>query len=294
MELAMAANNLTYQYKSANIVVKLIVINAIVFLAFYLASFFFGTSQAKLAAWFVLPDALSELILQPWSLLSYAFLHFGFWHLFWNMIVLFWFGPFVLNLFNTKRFLTIYLLGAVFGGLLYILAYNLFPVFVNQTGYLLGASAAVRAIMIFIAAYTPNTQVRIFVFNIKLWQVGVFVVLLDLIQIPTSGNAGGLLAHLGGALFGYVYAIQLAKGNDIGKWFERLVDAFVNMFKPRSKKPFKKVHRTTHHTSARSKSKEDKTEHQKKVDGILDKIGKSGYDSLTKAEKDFLFKAGRD
>lgn len=290
----MSVKDLTYQYKSASIVVKLIVINAVIFLAFYLVSFLFGTSQYNLTKWFVLPEDIGDLIVQPWSLITYSFLHFGFWHLFWNMIVLFWFGPFILNLFDAKRFLTIYLLGAIFGGLLYIVAYNLFPVFVGQSGYLLGASAAVRAIMIFIAAYTPNTQIRIFFFTVKLWQVGLFVVLLDLLQIPTSGNAGGLLAHLGGALFGYIYALQLAKGNDIGKWFEALMDKVANLFKPRSKRPFKKVHRTSHKTSMSPKNKTDKSIHQKKIDGILDKIGKSGYESLTKAEKDFLFKAGKE
>jgi membrane associated rhomboid family serine protease len=290
----MSANNLTYQFKSASIVVKLVVINAALFLCFYLASFFFGISQAQLATWFVLPEDIGDLLLQPWSLVSYGFLHFGFWHLFWNMIVLVWFGPFVLNLFNTKRFLTIYLLGAISGGLLYIVAYNLFPVFNGQTGYLLGASAAVRAIMIFIATYTPNTQLRVFFFNLKLWQIGLFVVMLDLLQIPTSGNAGGLLAHLGGALFGYVYARQLTKGNDIGKWFENVMDWFTDLFKPRSKKPFRKVHRTSPKSTENKKTETEKSAHQKKIDGILDKIGKSGYESLTKAEKDFLFRAGKE
>ena len=170
----------------------------------------------------------------------------------------------------------------------------MFPVFNGQTGYLLGASAAVRAIMIFIATYTPNTQLRIFFFNVKLWQIGLFVVLLDLLQIPTSGNAGGLLAHLGGALFGYVYARQLTKGNDIGKWFESFIDWFTDLFKPRSKKPFRKVHRTAPKSTQKKKIETEKNAHQKKIDGILDKIGKSGYESLTKAEKDFLFRAGKE
>jgi membrane associated rhomboid family serine protease len=257
-------------------------------------SFFFGVRQAELAQWFVLPDSFGEFIIQPWSFLTYSFIHFGFWHLFWNMIVLFWFGPFVLTLFNAKRFLTIYLLGAFFGGLLYVIAYNLFPVFTGHAGYLLGASAAVRAIMIFIAAYTPHTQVRVFFFNVKLWQVGMFVVILDIVQIPTSGNAGGLLAHLGGALFGYLYATQLAKGYDIGKWFENIMDWFTNLFKPRTKKPFRKVHRTVQKPTSGNSAKPEKNAHQKKIDGILDKIGKSGYESLTKAEKDFLFKAGKE
>src|SRR5690606_24594356 len=142
--------------------------------------------------------------------------------------------------------------------------------------------------------YSPNTELRIFSFNLKLWHIALFLFLLDLIRIPGSGNAGGLMAHVGGAVFGYVYAVQLAKGNDIGKWFENFMDWVANLFKPRAKKPFKKVHRTTHTSPQRSKAKEQKSNHQIKVDGILDKIGKSGYESLSKEEKDFLFKAGKE
>ena len=290
----MTANSLTYQFKTANIVVKLIAINLVIFLLINLIAFFFGISLTRLTQWFVLPDSLDEFIVQPWSFISYSFLHFGFWHLFWNMLWLYWFGGFVLNLFDAKRFLTVYLLGAICGGLLYVLAYNLFPVFDNNAGYLLGASAAVRAIVVFIAAYTPNTQVRLFFITVKLWHIGAFVVLMDLIQLPTSGNAGGLLAHLGGALFGYFYAIQLTKGNDIGKWFENLIEWIENLFTPRTKKPFKKVHRTKRGESVRPSNKQEKNSNQIKIDIILDKIGKSGYDSLTKAEKDFLFKAGKE
>src|SRR5690606_37351837 len=136
--------------------------------------------------------------------------------------------------------------------------------------------------------------VRILTFTIKLWHIALVLFLLDLVRIPSSGNAGGLMAHVGGAIFGFVYATQLAKGNDIGKWFENFMDWIANLFKPRQKKPFKTVQRTTQATSQRSKPKEPKTEHQKKIDGILDKIGKSGYESLTKEEKDFLFKAGKE
>ena len=287
-------NNLTYQFKQASIVLKLIVINAILFLLVFLGSFFFSIPAGQLTDWLLLPTDFISLLTQPWSLITYSFLHFGFWHVFWNMYILYWFGSYVINLFSSKRFLTIYLLGAAFGGLLYVVAYNLFPVFNGHSTKLIGASAAVRAIMIFIAVYTPNTIVRIFMFKIKLWQIGLFVVLLDLISLPSSGNAGGLLAHLGGALFGYLYAVQLAKGNDIGKWFEDLINWFSNQFKPRQKKPFRKVHRTTSKRSARSSKGKERGAHQDKIDAILDKIGKSGYESLTKAEKDFLFKAGKD
>jgi membrane associated rhomboid family serine protease len=286
-------NNLISKFNQLSIVLKIIVINTLIFLIVYLGSFFFKLSPATLVSWFVLPTSFLEIVFQPWSFVTYAFLHAGFWHLFWNMYLLYWFGLFVLNLFTPKRFLTIYLLGAINGGLLYVLAYNLFPVFNNISSNLMGASAAVLAIVIFIATYTPNAIVRIFTFRIKLWQIGLVLVLLDLFQLPSSGNAGGLIAHMGGAIFGYVYAIQLKKGNDIGIWFENLMDALVNLFKSNKYKHFKQVHKTKQ--TATKKTKRNPTNnHQIKIDRILDKIGKSGYDSLTKAEKDFLFKAGKD
>ena len=288
----MNTTNVLDLYKQASIVLKIIVINTLIFLTIYLGSFFFKLSPASFVSWLVLPTSFIDIILQPWSIITYAFLHAGFWHLFWNMYLLYWFGNYILNLFTAKRFLTIYLLGGICGGLLYVLSYNLFPVFNNINSNLMGASAAVLAIVIFIATYTPNTIVRIFMFKVKLWQIGLAMVLLDLVQLPSSGNAGGLIAHIGGALFGYLYATQLKKGNDIGIWFENLMDSFLNLFKPRHKKPFKKVHRTKQ-AAAKQAKKKPSNEHQAKIDGILDKIGKSGYDSLTKAEKDFLFKAGK-
>jgi|TARA_B110000908_G_scaffold115078_1_gene134939 membrane associated rhomboid family serine protease len=286
-------SNLLDQFKQASIVLKIIVINTLIFLVLYLGAFFFKLSPASFVSWLVLPTSFVDIILQPWSIITYAFLHAGFWHLFWNMYLLYWFGTYVFNLFTAKRFLTIYLLGGICGGLLYVLSYNLFPVFSNINSNLMGASAAVLAIVIFIATYTPNTIVRVFMFKVKLWKIGFTMVLLDLLQLPSSDNAGGLIAHIGGALFGYVYAIQLKKGNDIGIWFENFIDLVINLFKPRHKKPFKKVHRTKQAVAKQTKKKTS-NEHQAKIDDILDKIGKSGYDSLTKSEKDFLFKAGKN
>tara|TARA_Y100000385_G_scaffold137585_1_gene142970 strand:- start:4 stop:873 length:870 start_codon:yes stop_codon:yes gene_type:complete len=286
-------NNLIGQFKQLSIVLKIIVINTLIFLIFYLGSFFFKLSPSTLVSWFVLPTSFLEIVFQPWSFVTYAFLHAGFWHLFWNMYLLYWFGLYVLNLFTSKRFLTIYLLGAINGGLFYVLAYNLFPVFNNISSNLMGASAAVLAIVIFIATYTPDAIVRIFTFRIKLWQIGLVMVLLDLFQLPSSDNAGGLIAHMGGAIFGYVYAIHLKKGNDIGIWFENFMDLLVNLFKSNKYKHFKQVHKTKQ-SAPKNTKRNPTTNHQIKIDRILDKIGKSGYDSLTKAEKDFLFKAGKD
>lgn len=287
-------NNLTYQYKMANVLVKLIIINIAAFLIVRLGAFFMGANPFYFARWFVLSDDLETLLFRPWTLITYGFLHFGFFHILFNMLWLYWFGRFALTLFSGKRILTVYLLGALFGGLLFVLSYNLFPVFEMSRGYLIGASGAVTAIMVFIATYTPNTEVRIFTFTLKLWHIALFLFVLDLIRIPSSGNAGGLLAHVGGGVFGYVYAVQLARGKDIGKWFENFMDWIANLFKPRAKKPLKTVHRTKHSSPKRTTTTDSKSDHQRKIDLILDKIGKSGYESLTKAEKDFLFKAGKE
>lgn len=284
---------LTYKFKAAGIVVQLIVINVLIFLCVYLGAFFFGKAPYDITSWIVLPDAFTEFIIQPWSFITYAFVHYGIFHLLFNMLWLYWFGPFILNLFSTKRFITIYLLGAISGGILYVAAYNLFPVFAGTRGYLLGASAAIRAIVIFIAAYTPQTQLRLFIWNIKLWHIAAVLIGLDLIQLPTSGNAGGLIAHLGGALFGYLYATQLKKGNDIGKWFENIMEYFITKKTKKKTTPFRKVHKNTNASNVK-KTSNTKSDNQKKVDAILDKIGKSGYESLTKSEKDFLFKSGND
>ena len=287
----MQGQGILYKFKTLNIANKLIVINIAVFLLFFIASFLFNTSSEVLMQWFVLPEEPIEVLKQPWSLLTYSFLHGGFMHILFNMIWLNFFSKFILNLFSEKRFLTVYLLGALYGGLLFVTAYNVFPVFQSKAGYLLGASASVSALMVFAATYSPNISFRFFMVTIKLWQLAVGLFLLDLFRLGSGTNPGGMLSHIGGAVFGYLYAVQLAKGNDIGLWFEKIVASLANLFKTRKNTPFRKVHKTPKNTT-KKKTTSVKDERQIKIDGILDKIGKSGYESLTKQEKDFLFKAG--
>ena len=287
----MQGQGILYKFKTLNIANKLIVINIAVFLLFFIASFLFNTSSEVLMQWFVLPEEPIEVLKQPWSLLTYSFLHGGFMHILFNMIWLNFFSKFILNLFSEKRFLTVYLLGALYGGLLFVTAYNVFPVFQSKAGYLLGASASVSALMVFAATYSPNISFRFFMVTIKLWQLAVGLFLLDLFRLGSGTNPGGMLSHIGGAVFGYLYAVQLAKGNDIGLWFEKIVASLANLFKTRKNTPFRKVHKTPKNTT-KKKTTLVKDERQIKIDGILDKIGKSGYESLTKQEKDFLFKAG--
>ncbi|MBQ4915712.1 rhomboid family intramembrane serine protease [Maribacter sp. MMG018] len=290
----MTETNLRYQFNRLSIAEKLIAVNVLVFIVNALVPFLFGISKNSIVQWFELPNDFFDFLVQPWSIITYSFFHGGLGHLFWNMLLIYFVGRIFLNLFDPKRFLNVYLLGVIMGGLFFILGYNIFPAFFNVNAYLIGASAGASAILIFICTYIPNQEVRVIFFNVKLWYIGVFVVLMDLIQLPSSGNAGGHLAHLGGALLGYLYARQLFKGTDIGAGFSKFVDGVANLFKRSEKKaPLKTVYKKQSRTSTSSKSY-DAQSHQKKIDAILDKISKSGYESLSKAEKDFLFKAGKE
>ena len=289
----MKGGGLRYKYATLNIAEKLIAINVAVFIVNALVPFLLGWSKVAIDQWFHLPKDFFDFLSQPWSLVTYSFFHGSIGHIFWNMLLLYFAGRIFLNLFGDKRFINVYFLGVMLGGLIFLLSYNIFPALVGTNTALVGASAGVTAILIFVCAYIPNQDVRIIFFNVKLWQVGIFVVLIDLVQIP-MGNAGGHLAHLGGAFLGYIYARKLVAGTDIGAGFSRFLDGMANLFKTKEKKaPLKTVHRKKKATAG-SKLNTDKSGHQRKIDTILDKISKSGYESLSKAEKDFLFKAGKE
>lgn len=283
------AKDLKYQYARLNVLEKIIAVNVLVFLLANAIKLLFPT----FLMWFEFPASLGDFIIQPWSIITYAFLHYGFLHLLFNMLWLYFIGRLFVNLFNTKLALNVYFLGAIFGALFFMLGYNLLPAFFNKGTMLIGASAAVRALMIFLCAYSPNMAVRFFTFNLKLWYLGAAIVVLDIMGL-FGGNPGGNLAHIGGAFLGYVYAVQLQKGTDIGKGFERLMDGIVSLFKPASKSNLKTVHRSKKKGYAgHSKEAFGEFNKQKQIDIILDKISKSGYDSLTQEEKDFLFRAGK-
>ena len=291
----MSGGGIRYKYARLSIAEKLIAINVLVFIANALIPFLLGLPKNSINRWFELPKEFFEFLSQPWSLVTYSFFHGGLWHLLMNMLILYFTARILLNLFGPKTFINVYFLGVIAGGLLFLLSYNLLPGLVKMnTSGIIGASAGVMAVLIFVCAYIPNQEVRLIFFNIKLWYLGAFLVLLDLIQIP-SGNAGGHIAHLGGALLGYVYARQLTNGNDIGGGFSKFLDGLANMFKGKEKKsPLKTVHRRQKTSSAKKSVNYEKESHQRKIDAILDKISKSGYESLSKAEKDFLFKAGKE
>ncbi|MFL0353758.1 rhomboid family intramembrane serine protease [Xanthomarina sp. GH4-25] len=274
-----------------NVFEKIIAVNLLVFFIGLIIKVSFNVSGSL--GWLELPSSLTEFILKPWSIITYAFTHYDFWHILFNMLWLYFIGRMFANLFPVKLGLNIYFLGAIFGGLLFLFGYNVLPSFFDGDSRLVGASAAVRALLIFLCAYMPNMEVRFFMFNLKLWYLGVAIVIIDFLGL-FGLNAGGNIAHLGGALLGYFYAVQLKKGNDIGKGFERIMDWFVSLFKKSKKSPLKTVHkRKSSKVAGYAKQEFEEFNKQKKIDVILDKISKSGYDSLTKEEKEFLFKAGK-
>lgn len=287
----MATGGLKYQYARLSIAEKLIVINVLVFIVMGLVT---ALISPGLDNWFALPTNFFDFLSQPWSIVTYSFLHGDIFHILWNMYLLYVAGRIMLNLFDGKRFLNVYFLGVILGGLLFLLSYNVFPKLLPINTSLIGASAGVMAVLIFVCTYIPNQEVRLIFFNVKLWHIGVFVVLMDLVMIPLGDNAGGRIAHLGGALLGYMYARQLFHGRDIGSGFSDFLDGIANFFKGKEKKgPLKTVYKKQN-AAANSKANYEKGSHQKKIDSILDKISKSGYESLSQAEKDFLFKAGKE
>lgn len=271
-----------------NIFEKIIVVNFVVFLISFISMRLQGDGASL--QWLSLSKSLSDVLSQPWTLLTYGFTHYSFIHLFFNMIVLYFFGRSFSNLFKQDVSLKVYILGILSGGLAFVLVYNVFPSgILNTVGPLVGASAGVRAVIIFLCTYLPNKEVRFFTFQFPLKYIGIALVVFDVPGLFTQ-NSGGTVAHIGGYILGYVYAKQFQNGVDIGQFIDRVTSYF-----SASKSKLKTVHKKNKNNSFGGKKKEefDRFTHQKQIDLILDKISKSGYDSLTQAEKDFLFRAGK-
>lgn len=271
---------------------KIIVINTFIFIIGWLNTVISGVSRNDSLNWLELPKEFSEFIFKPWSIISYGFTHVEFWHLFMNMLVLYLTGRSFSNLFNVKTSLNIYFLGIIFGGLSYILSVELVPNYFIYTSALVGASAGVRAALIFLCAYMPHNEIRFGTFRFKLKYVGFVMVGLDVLGLFGT-NSGGNIAHLGGDLLGYMYATRLSQGIDIGRGFQKIMDVVVSLLSFNKKIHLKTIHKNKSKVAGYSKGEFNQFNNQKKIDIILDKISKSGYESLTKDEKEFLFRAGK-
>jgi membrane associated rhomboid family serine protease len=234
------------------------------------------------------PSSLKTLMLRPWTIITYMFTHKELLHILVNLLWLYWFGKIFLEYLDQKKLVAVYLLGGIAGAITYVVSYNIFPAFQGVVGEsipLLGASASVMAIVVAIAAYVPDYTVYLFLLGrvkIKYIALGIFIFTS---VMDFSVNSGGKLAHIGGAVLGYFYTLSYRQGHDFGKGINKVLDFFVTMFKPRKKL------KVTHRKSADEfEYNRIKAEHQKEINKILDKISKGGYDSLTKAEKDILFR----
>jgi len=286
-------DHIQYRIQQLDIVEKIILINIICFvfpLFFKTILFLFSLSQNFFVGLFELSSSFQDLVFKPWTILTYGFLHSGFFHLFWNMYLLYFSSRLLLNLFDSKIFLKLYFLGIIIGGLTFILSYNFFPVFQDANPYMVGASAGVMSVFIFMSTYSPNLEIKLILFNIKLRYLGIAFVLLDVIQIP-YGNSGGHIAHLGGAFFGFFYAQRLQKGLDIGLPLDNLVEKISQLFVRKSK--MKTVYKSKDTSDIKNKKSTMVRDHQRRIDEILDKISMSGYESLSNEEKDFLFRIGK-
>lgn len=289
-------SDIKQEFKKGDTLSQLIIINIAVFLAInlvWLVSFLSGNGNYLskfIINWLAVPADISSLLYKPWTLFTYMFLHEDLLHILFNLLFLYFGGRIFNDLLSSKRLLAVYVLGGVAGAVLFILAFNLFPVFgtgVNYA-YALGASASALAVLVAIASYVPNYTVYLMLFGpVKLKWIAVISVVLDLISIK-NGNAGGHIAHLGGAAFGFIYASQLKKGNDWAKIFNTPFQIISTLFKPKSK--IKVVHRNPNKASVIGNDRSK----QQVIDEILDKISKSGYESLSKSEKEILFKLSND
>ena len=233
------------------------------------------------------PSALNKLIVRPWTLITYMFLHKDIWHILFNMLWLYWFGTIFLQYLDQRKLVAVYLLGGISGAVLYIASFNIFPAFTGlvSESVAIGASASVMAVVIAIAAYVPDYTINLFLLGrIKLKYMALAIFVLTSFM-DFSVNSGGKLAHIGGAIFGYIYTINLRQGRDFGKGINKAIDQIITIFKPRKK--MKVTYKKPSDDYAYNKIK---SEHQVRINSILDKISKGGYDSLTKEEKETLFK----
>jgi len=307
--------DLKYNYQRGNSVIRLIMLNVaahlglnILLLPFFLFGISAETYWAEVQNWLYLPADASKLLIRPWTLFSYMFLHSGIWHLLMNMLVLYWFGRLLNNLLKDRQIWGIYLSSGLSGGLFFLLSYNLFPAFYGQssTAVIVGASAGVMGVVLAAAALTPKASMRfILIGNVQLQYVALAFVLIDLVSVSLN-NSGGHLAHLGGAAMGWLFIYLLRRGRDLSlplhPLFEGRQAKVTPKSRPRPKMAYRKTESSSMQASAQSQTSNNNyggysrsfaqkyrhLSHQECVDAILDKIRSSGYDSLTKDEKTYL------
>jgi membrane associated rhomboid family serine protease len=282
-------DDLKLQYRLGGITMKMIFWNIGCFLVSLIFFYQFSIGVFDFPNWIALSSEPSVFILKPWAFLTYAFFHNTFLDLLINMVLLNFASYLFLTFFSAKQYLGLYVLSAIFAGLIFAVGFNL----MHLSGAIVGASAATMAVLAAVTTYSPLMDVRLLLIgNVKLWHVTAVIIVLDLMQFRL-GNPGGHISHLAGAIFGFTYIKLLQNGADLSKIVSIFLDFFTNLFK-KPATPFKKVHKNYKKPIEKPTSKiVVKDKKQQQIDEILDKISQSGYDSLNQEEKEFLFQAGK-
>ena len=294
--MATILTDLKENYRRGNLALRLIYWNAVPFIVLNLlliGARLFNGEVAGWMEWLELPASPLRLLTQPWSLLTYMFVHFDLWHFLFNMLWLYWFGNLFLQFFSTKHLRGLYLLGGLLGAIFFVGAYNLFPLFrpMADFSYLMGASAAGLAVACAVAYREPDYLVNLLLLGgVRLKYLTLAVVVIDLLMV-TGQNGGGHIAHLGGALAGLWFAASLSKGRDLTAGLNRLLDLF--SYRPAPRRPKMTIHGTGNPRQADYDFNARRQAQQGEVDRILDKLKKSGYESLTEEEKRSLFDASK-
>ncbi len=292
-------NDIKKTYQSGGILIQLIIINVAVFFTvnFIDILVLVITSSASgfpfsIVNWLAVPSDLLSLLLKPWTLVTYMFLHKDFMHILFNMLWLYWFGKLFVYFIGNKQMLAVYVYGGLAGALAFIIIINVFPLFGAFQGLpMLGASAAVMAVVMAVAFYQPDYKINLmFIGPVKLQYVAIITIALDLMYVFSS-NAGGHIAHLGGAILGYFYIKNYRKGVDWSKGFNIAMQKIISFVKPATK--MKVVYKKGSAPASDLEWNKHKRDDEAKLDRILDKISKHGYGSLTVEEKEFLFKQGK-
>ncbi len=281
-----------------NVLSRLILINTVIFILANISALitwlFSGSlpQLSPLGSVMALPSSLSELLKMPWTIFTYMFLHEAFFHWFFNMLVLYFAGLLFMEYLSQRKLLITYIIGGLVGAAFFVLAFNIFPAFshIRSISVALGASASILAILIAISTYVPDYNVHWFLIGrVKLKYIAIFLMILDILFIPLQ-NPGGHIAHLGGALWGFIYGLSLRKGTDFYRIFDnwKLPDL---SFKKRRFEKFSTSRPKSGHPMTDEEYNWKRVASQEEIDKILEKISKSGYSSLTKVEKDLLFKS---
>lgn len=296
---------LKQQFRQGNILMKLIYINIGVFVMVHLISvvlMLFNIDNGSWLTFIELPSQPAVFLRRFWTLFTYMFVHYDVWHILFNMLWLYWFGQIFLQYFGARQLGGLYLLGGIAGGLLYLLSYNIFPYFAARQGMMCGASAAIMAIVLATAMRAPDYKVNLmFIGAVSLKYIAGITILIDLLSMSTP-NAGGHIAHIGGAIMGIIYVSYWNKGRDLTRSINHFIDRITTRIKYphiRIKRSKKSNNTTTYERTTHQRPESDSEYNARKkremdeIDHILDKIKKSGYSALTEEEKKRLFEAGK-